>query len=167
MTEIPTLRFPQFINSWEKKTLDEVTAWKSGGTPSMKNGLYWDGDIPWISASSMHVDDLHDSDKKITKLGLKNGSRLAKQNSILLLVRGSMLFNRIPVGVTSRDVAFNQDVKSISAANNINNKYLFYWMKAKEHKMLSMVVGTGIGAGKLETDQLKSLELFPNKLLTR
>ena len=144
---------------WGEKRLGEITGWQSGGTPSKQDVSYWGGDIPWISAVSMYSDFLNDSELKITDKGLASGSRLAKEGSILLLVRGSMLFKRIPVGMALRDVAFNQDVKALTVENGVDCHFLLYWFKAHENRLLSMVVGTGIGAGKLETGELKALEV--------
>lgn len=156
-THVPILRFSEFSEKWKKKHLEEITNWASGGTPSKENSAYWNGSIPWISASSMRGLVYSDSDRKVTEAGLNNGSKLALKGSILLLVRGSMLFNTIPVGITARDVAFNQDVKSITIKGGHLTKYILYWFIASENKLLDMVVGTGIGAGKLELSDLKKL----------
>ncbi|MDD2229430.1 MAG: restriction endonuclease subunit S [Candidatus Cloacimonetes bacterium] len=145
---------------WKEKTLGSFTKWGSGGTPSKANELYWGGNIPWISAISMHTTRFSDSILKITKEGLKSGSRLAPKNSLLLLVRGSMLFKKIPVGITEIDVAFNQDVKSIIPNEKYASpEYLLAWLLGHEHKLLGMVGGTGIGAGKLDSDGLLALVL--------
>ncbi|MDP2570791.1 restriction endonuclease subunit S [Vibrio penaeicida] len=162
---VPELRFPEFGFLWKEDRIGERTVWKSGGTPSKEIGEYWKGTIPWISASSMHVDNLCFSELNITESAAIKGSRIAKENSLLILVRGSMLYNRIPVGIVTKRLAFNQDVKSVYADNSLNYRFLFYWFKYSEHKLLSMVVGTGIGAGKLEIDDLKSLTIsFPDSL---
>ena len=50
---IPVLRFSEFEGEWEEQKLGEITSWASGGTPSKEVEEYWNGDIPWISASSM------------------------------------------------------------------------------------------------------------------
>ncbi|MCG6138176.1 MAG: restriction endonuclease subunit S [Nostoc sp. LLA-1] len=157
---VPQLRFPEFKGDWQSKTLEELAEWSSGGTPSKEKLDYWNGDIPWISASSMYYDILFDSDQKITELGLENGSRLATKGSILILVRGSILYNRIPMGIAGRDLAFNQDVKCLKIHNKRELFFLFYWLKANENFLKSLVSGTGIGAGKLDTSQLKELILF-------
>ncbi|MBO0938209.1 restriction endonuclease subunit S [Fibrella sp. HMF5335] len=158
-TNIPVLRFPEFSGEWVCEKLGNVSSWKSGGTPSKENATYWNGDIPWISASSMRGTKYHNSEIKLTKEGLENGSRLAKKGSFLILVRGSMLFKTIPIGIATRDVAFNQDVKAVEIDESISKKYALYWFLASEHKILSLVVGTGIGAGKLELDDLKNLQI--------
>ena len=103
-----------------------------------------------------------DSDLRITVEGLKNGSRLAPKDSILLLVRGGALHSRIPVGIATHDVAFNQDVKAIQAKqDSISPWYLLFWLMGHEKFLLDSVVEfTGIGAGKLDTKRMQGLELL-------
>lgn len=144
-------------NEWLASSLGELTDWASGGTPPKENPEYWGGDIPWISASSMKSGRLSESDRTLTQKGLEQKSRLARKNDVLLLVRGSELHKRIPVGVATRDVAFNQDVKALRAKNSISSTYLYYWLTAHEPMLLSKVEHTGIGAGKLDTAVLKAL----------
>lgn len=144
---------------WEEKKLGEVMKLGSGGTPSKQEPSYWGNDIPWISASSMQGHLFSESKLRITELGLSKGSKLAKKGTILLLVRGSMLYNKIPVGIAERDVAFNQDVKSIIPKFKTSSEFLLQWFLAKQNLLLSMVVGTGIGAGKLDTHDLKRLQI--------
>ena len=156
----PQLRFPGFEGEWKLKNLEEISSWASGGTPPKDNPLFWDGDIPWISASSMRGIVYSDSELKITNAGLKKGSKLARKGSLLILVRGSMLFNKIPIGIVSKDVSFNQDVKSIVVDSNYStSEFILNWFTAFEPKILNMVTGTGIGAGKLDLPDLKALKI--------
>lgn len=161
---VPKLRFKNagkgIFPSWLEKTLGDETIWSSGGTPSKQEPSYWNGDISWISASTMRGIKYYDSEFKITEDGLANESKLAPKNSLLLLVRGSMLFNKIPVGLAGRDVAFNQHVKCIKVKAAVKPDFLLYWFFASEHKLLNMVSGTSIGAGKLDTIQLQSMRLL-------
>jgi type I restriction enzyme S subunit len=154
-------------SEWTVTTLGAVSTWASGGTPKKDVPSYWDGDIPWISANSMHATRFSDSELRITEAGLKNGSRLALKDSVLLLVRGSALHSRVPVGVATRDVAFNQDVKAIIAKpGEIRPWYLLYWLMGNEKFLLETVVEyTGIGAGKLDTKRMQGLELLLPPLL--
>nr|WP_314900537.1 restriction endonuclease subunit S [uncultured Deefgea sp.] len=149
----------QIPQGWRSMTLGDVTIWSSGGTPKKDVPEYWDGDIPWISANSMYGTRFGVSDLKITEAGLKNGSRLAEKDSVLLLVRGGALHNRIPVGIATRDVAFNQDVKALKARTDlISPWYLLFWLMAQEKFLLESVVEfTGIGAGKLDTKRMQAL----------
>jgi type I restriction enzyme S subunit len=103
---------------------------------------------------------LVDSELKITQEGLDNGSRLAPESSILILVRGSELHHRIPIGFATRELAFNQDIKALRAAEGLLPEYLLYWLLGNEELLKSKVEYTGIGAGKLDTDVLKGLNIL-------
>lgn len=142
---------------WEVMKLENVCSFYSGGTPSKDVATYWNGNIPWISAATMHEQNINSSNLFITKEGLINGSKLANNGDLLLLVRGSMLWNKIPICECLCDVAFNQDVKNIKANESVISKFLLYWFLSQENYLLHQVVGTGIGAGKLETQGLKDI----------
>ncbi len=155
---VPRLRFPEFSGDWEERKLGEVAQFASGGTPSKDIPAYWGGNIPWISASSMYETDLHSSELNITELAVSNGARIAKKGSLLILVRGSMLYNRVPMGIATRDVSFNQDVKSLTLGKEINVKFILYQLLAFEQKI--PVDKTGIGAGKIDTDKLRDISIY-------
>ena len=160
----PKLRFKEFDGDLTESKLVELTSWASGGTPAKDVPEYWGDDIPLISGASMHTNQLYESDVKITKLGLQKGSKLALKDSILILVRGSMLFNKIPMGITLGDVAFNQDVKCIRPKQQLAPLFLFQWLHAKENTIQNKVTATGIGAGKLDTADLQNLKLYKPSL---
>ncbi|EGO8934343.1 restriction endonuclease subunit S [Escherichia coli] len=154
-------------SKWETVRLGDLTKWSSGGTPNKSEDSYWNGTIPWISASSMEGHLYSDSKLKITEDGLINGSRLAPANSILLLVRGSILHQKIQVGLATKAVAFNQDVKCLIVNNDmIDPWYLLLWFKSKEQDLLKIVESTGIGAGKLDTKLLMDypVEIPPKEI---
>jgi len=158
---VPKLRFKEFKDSgeWEEKMLGDVVTFSSGNTPSKDIPEYWGGDIPWISASSMHEIIIEKSDLNITPKALENGASMAKEGEILILVRGSMLFKRIPLSIASRVVAFNQDVKTLRLKKDISNFFLLYQLIASEPALLQKVSATGIGAGKIDTSELQQFQI--------
>lgn len=148
-------------NGWLVKSLVDITKWSSGGTPSKSNADFWNGNIPWISAASMRGLYYSNSGVKITELAVTKGAKMAPSNTLLLLVRGSMLWNKIPVGITTREVSFNQDVKCLQPdLIQTNSEFLLYWFLTNENRLMNMVTGTGIGAGKLDTADLQNLDVF-------
>lgn len=148
------------MNNSKKYKLGELTTWKSGGTPSKDKKHFWNGDIPWISAKNLTSSRISTSDTFITKEGLENGSRLANKDSILLLVRGSGLYNGLPVGIVESPVAFNQDVKAIEAdRTKLDPWFLLYWLIGHKELLNQKLESTGIGAGKFDTDILKGLDV--------
>jgi len=108
----------------------------------------------------MHKPYIIDSEQYLSEEGLVHGSKLLKQGNLLLLVRGSMLWKRIPVCYNRVDVAFNQDVKGIIPNNVTNSLFLLYWFLSQENRIKYMVTGTGIGAGKLDMEDLLSMKIL-------
>jgi type I restriction enzyme S subunit len=164
--KVPRYRFKEFEEDgeWVEKTLGEIVNFLSGGTPSKEINEYWNGHIPWISASSMHDPIVVTSELKITDFAVKNGANIVKKGGLLILVRGSMLFKRIPICITATDVSFNQDVKSLELKKEIFNLFLLFLLVSKEAELLGLVSATGIGAGKIDTSDLKSLIIqIPSK----
>ena len=82
---IPELRFPEFVGEWEEMNLESAVTFSSGGTPSKNIEEYWNGDIPWISASSMHNSFVEKSESNITSLAVENGASIAKKVACLFL----------------------------------------------------------------------------------
>ncbi|MDY7052080.1 restriction endonuclease subunit S [Limnospira fusiformis] len=149
------------MREWKKVTLGYVTNWRSGGTPRKSIAEYWNGDIPWISANSMIGNRFYTSDLKISQIGLDNGSQIAPKNSILLLVRGSMLHKTIPFGMVMHDIAFNQDVKAVIPNERVYPWFLYAWFHVHKLFLLNNIVElTGHGAGKLDTERLQNIPFF-------
>lgn len=146
-------------SEWKVVCLGDITKWSSGGTPSKNNSLYWKGTIPWISAKNMPDGWVDDAEPKITELGLNNGSRLAPPKSILILVRGSGLYNRRYICITRKAVAFNQDVKCIEPNDEVLPEFLYYWLHGNDKSLVSLLETTGIGAGKFDTKRLQQLRV--------
>ena len=93
MTEkmnVPKLRFIEYKNTHlDSAKLGQLIQMKSGNTPSKSNPDFWEGTIPWISASSMKGNVFSESDNQITTLAIENGgAKIAPKGSLLLLVRG-------------------------------------------------------------------------------
>ena len=146
-------------SNWGTRPLGELVKFSSGGTPSKKNPKYWNGTIPWISAKTMKDERISTSDLMITEDGLASGSKLAPIGSLLLLTRGSGLFNGIPLCIVEQPVAFNQDVKCIESYTDVSNQFIFYWLKSQEQYLKAKLEVTGIGAGKFDTKFLQELNV--------
>lgn len=151
-------------SKWAIRPLGELVQFSSGGTPSKKRADYWKGNIPWISAKTLKSERITTSDLFISEAGLNAGSKIAPCGSILLLTRGSGLFNGIPVGLVEQEVAFNQDIKCLDSCSEVENKFIFYWIISQKKYLMAKVGVTGIGAGKFDLDFLQKLEIpIPSK----
>ena len=142
---------------WKEFRLGDLTTWSSGTTPSKQNPFFWGGKIPWISGTVMRSKNLSESELYLTEKGLENKGKLCKKDSVLLLVRGD-LFKRIPIGIATKSLSFNQDIKAInSISNNLLQHYLYYLLEGNKKRLSNIVEFTGLGAGKLDTQLLQNL----------
>ncbi|MEX2536299.1 MAG: restriction endonuclease subunit S [Trueperaceae bacterium] len=144
---------------WLTTTLGDVTNWMSGGTPSKSNPDFWGGTIPWLSAKSIKSFYLHDSEDRVTEAAIAGGVRLAVPGDILMLVRGMTLHNDVPMGIATRPMTFNQDVKGIRGANGADTRFTAYWLLAHKAQLLAAVDQASHGTGRLQTDVLHAMEL--------
>ncbi len=146
-------------SEWRVTTLGECARWYSGGTPDTSNPAYWNGDIPWITASSLHNFYVQDSERKVTAAGLENGTRLMPEGSILFVVRGMSLKTEFRVGIAKRPVAFGQDCKAIIAKPGMDPLFLAYAILGKRGEILGLVDEASHGTGRLQTEALMRVEV--------
>jgi type I restriction enzyme S subunit len=143
------------MEEWNTTTLGECAAWLSGGTPFKGNDAFWSGTIPWVSAKDMKSFRLHDAEDHISPLAVGSGGKLVPAGTILLLVRGMTLHNDVPICMVMREMAFNQDIKALRPARNVDGEFLAYWLLAHKPDLLASVDSAGHGTGRLVTDTLK------------
>ena len=143
---------------WVATSLGECVSFRSGGTPSKRNPDYWDGDIPWISAKDLKSHRITDAQDHLTDAGAAS-AKMAEPDNILLLVRGMTLLKDVPVGLVTRSMAFNQDIKALVSSLNVDPLFLSYLLVGKRLAMMGLVNTANHGTGRLDTDLLKSLPL--------
>ncbi|MGH9768928.1 MAG: restriction endonuclease subunit S [Blastocatellia bacterium] len=147
------------MKGWKTAPLGELVKFASGGTPSREVARFWNGDTPWLSAKDLKKFRLSDSIEKVTQEGANHGTRLIGPGTVLILVRGMTLLKDVPVGVTERDVAFNQDLKALIPNGKVDGYYLGFYLTANKTRLLSLVDQTGHGAGRLPSDLLQSFKI--------
>lgn len=135
----------------------------SGGTPSTGEPSYWNGEIPWISASSLTNFFVDDSDRRITQLGAANGTRIVDVGTTLCVVRGMSLKSEFRIGIATRSVAFGQDCKAFIARPDIGQHIFAYALRSRRTDILNLVDEAGHGTGRLDSGLLGGVELdLPN-----
>lgn len=144
---------------WRETALSDTAKWMSGGTPTTSEPSYWDGDIPWISASSLKSPWLDDSERKVTQLGADNGTRLVPAGTIIFVVRGMSLTSEFRVGLTQREVAFGQDCKALVPYPGIDPVVLLLALRSRTQEILGLVDTAGHGTGRLGTDRIEKLRV--------
>lgn len=152
--------YQSLLSKFPTRSLGKCGKVIGGGTPSKQRADYWNGDIPWVSAKDMKTFFLTNSGLKITKRGLSESSaKLIPENSVLFVVRGSILYRYVPIAVNLMPCAINQDLKAILPAKGINATYLVHMLWAANDILLGMVEEAGNTAGKLPTPSWSELDI--------
>lgn len=135
--------------------LGQLAAFRSGGTPPKDAEELWIGDYPWASTKDLRVPVLHETEDHITPDAANRFSRIAPKNSILVSTRGMSLAKRLPMSLTARDMAFNQDLKCLEPREAVLPAFLHLSLLASERDLLSLVVDSSHGTKRLATPDLK------------
>jgi hypothetical protein len=112
----------------------------SGGTPSKSNASYWVGGIPWVSPKDMGNEKISDAEDHISQDAINSSAtKLVPAGSILVVVRSGILVRRLPVALTTRPVAFNQDIKAVVVdETRFLPEFIFWILRASEQRVLSL-----------------------------
>ena len=156
---------PGMVGEWVESTLGEVADFLSGGTPAKSCAEYWGGSIPWVSAKDMKRFRIEDTEDHVSEVGVDSGTRLVPEGTVLLLARGMTLINDVPICVAQRPVTFNQDVKALRAKPCVTPEFLPYLLLGNKQRLLSLVDLAGHGTGRLNSDELKGLDIVLPALL--
>jgi type I restriction enzyme S subunit len=97
----------------------------------------------------------------VTPRGVEAGSRTVPEGSVFLVVRGMILAHTFPVCVAGRTMAFNQDVKALIPAPDVNGRFLGHWFVGHAHDMLGLVTESTHGTKRID---LRDLTGFPTRL---
>ena len=112
-----------------------------GGTPSKEVDDFWGGSIPWATVKDLKHDILENTVDRISQLGLDNSSsKLVRSGSILIATR--MAVGRVVMAGV--DVAINQDLKAITCDDNIDTKFLYYFLQSQNNYFNRMSSGATV-----------------------
>ncbi|MDE0173724.1 MAG: restriction endonuclease subunit S [Defluviicoccus sp.] len=152
-----------------KQMLAECANFISGATPSKKNEAYWDGEIPWISAKDMKVDLISDSEDHVSDVAFAETSLKAVPTSTpIIVVRGMILAHTVPIALTARTVAINQDMKAIDFDSAIDPVFGFWCLKVLQQRILDDVDTAAHGTKRIEMSRLGAIPMhIPSEDLQR
>ena len=122
------------------KKISELTNVVTGGTPSTSVSEYWDnGNIAWLQSGCCQNCIVNESKTFITQKGYDNSStKMMPKNTILIALTGATAGK---VGYLNFEACGNQSITGILPSENLNPKYLFYFLQSYRYKILSDCVG--------------------------
>ena len=142
---------------WEIQRIEELCeAIFGGGTPSKSNAEYYDGDIPWVTSKDMKSILISDSIDHINdKAVLNSSAKYIPKQSLLMVIRSGILKHTLPIGINTRVVTINQDMKAFIPNANINVWVMFYTFKMHEKSLLNNV--RAVTADNIEFSIIRNL----------
>ena len=141
---------------WDPMPFGSCGQWFSGGTPSKAIRRFWGGGVPWVCPKDMKQFELHQSIDTITGNAVAAGARLMPTGTVFIVIRGMILVHTFPVGVSTTEVAFNQDVKAIVPKQGLMGRYLAYWLSSHFHQFLKLATTATHGTKRFDMDELQA-----------
>lgn len=157
---IPEVRFREFAgdnaDAWELRKLGEITNSFSGGTPSVGNTSYYNGDIPFIRSGEINSNR---TALFLTESGLENSSaKLVSVGDILYALYGATSGE---VSISKINGAINQAILDIKPYDGYSSHFIMQWLKLQKQKIVDKYLQGG--QGNLSGSIIKKLVLsVPN-----
>ncbi len=109
-----------------------------------------------MSPKDMKVTTIGDAQDHLTELAVRSGAAaLVPPGAVLFVVRGMILAHTFPVAITSREVAFNQDMRSIVPHEGVLGPYLVRVLQHEAMHILHTVKESTHGTRRLESEVLR------------
>jgi len=143
------------IKNWKIAKLGDVCKTTSGGTPNRGNKSYYQGSIPWVKSGELAKGIIYDTEEKISEEALKKSSaKIFPKGTLLIALYGATIGKLAFLGI---DAASNQAVCGIYENDDIDSKYLYYFLFYNKPNL----VNQGIGGAQPNISQgiLKNLEI--------
>lgn len=116
---------------WEVKLIKELGKVQTGNTPSRQNANYYNSQfIEWIKTDNIVADKnvITQATEYLSREGSLKG-RIVKSGSILVACIAGSLDSIGRAAITDRDVAFNQQINSITPNELVNLHFLYYVLR--------------------------------------
>lgn len=161
LAEIKEEEIPfEIPKSWAWCRLGEIGRITGGGTPSMANDEYWNGDIPWVSPKDMWTEFVLDTEMKVTMKGVKESStNLIPVGSLLIVGRSGILKRKLPVAINQVECTVNQDMKVIIPYIPSMNRFLQFMFWGLEEIILKDYVKFGMTVHSLKYEEFSQMPI--------
>jgi type I restriction enzyme, S subunit len=141
------------FSEWEVKIIGEVCDIVGGGTPETNVSEYWQGKIQWFTPTEIKSDYVSKSIRTITEIGFKKSSaKLLPKGTILLTTRATIG----EAAVALEECSTNQGFQSLIVKDNMNNIYVFNWIKQNKFELTKRANGSTFPEiSKTELEQIE------------
>ncbi|MEM9419071.1 MAG: restriction endonuclease subunit S [Planctomycetota bacterium] len=145
------------LRRWKTVALAEACEVVNGGTPKTREPENWDGPHQWVTPAEMGnriTPVISETARTLSDIGLESCSaKLIPADSVIMSSRapiGHLVLNAVPM-------AFNQGCKGIIPGEEVEQKYLYYFLYANVEMLNGL--GTGATFKELSATKLKAVSI--------
>jgi type I restriction enzyme S subunit len=145
---------------WPIRHLGELVELGSGATPSKENTTFWTGTTPWVSPKDMKAEEITDAEDHVSTAAFeKTNLQLIPKDTVLIVVRGMILANTVPIRICRLAVAINQDMKALLPKQQVQPEFLRWSLQSQHAHLLNRVSTAGHGTKKLDSERLREVTI--------
>ena len=116
--------------NWCWTRMENIARWGSGGTPSRKIPLYYQGTIPWIKTGELNDDYIFETEEHLSEDAVIHSSaKLFPINTVIIAMYGATIGK---VGILGVEATTNQACACGVASLAVYFKYLFYYARSEK-----------------------------------
>ena len=124
---------------WEWRRLGDICKTTSGGTPKRNVAGYYGGTIPWLKSGELDDGLILRTEETITEKGLnESNAKIFPKGTLLIALYGATVGK---LGILGIDAATNQAICAIFPSHNVENTFLFWFLRAIRQKLLKSSFG--------------------------
>ena len=146
---------------WCLLPLHKIGFMSGGMTPSKNRSGFWEGDVNWFSPKDLKVDELVDSELKVTSAAIKETRlQIYPPGSLFMVARSGILKRTFPVSINRVSAACNQDLKVLAPFISDMERYLQIMFRGLCDFIISKLVKTGTTVQSLKYSEFE-VQSFP------
>lgn len=112
----------------------------SGGTPSSREALYYNGSIPWLNTKEINFNHIFSTQKTITEAGFANSAtKWVPKHSVIVAMYGATAAR---VAYSEIDLTTNQACCNlIIDTSKVESLYVYYYLSNVYHELHNLATG--------------------------
>jgi len=130
-------------SQWEMWKLNHAYEYIGSGTtpPSNSDELYG-GNIPWVTTGELREKEIVSTSKNVSEETIRKFPTLRKypQGSVAIAMYGATIGR---LGILGVEATTNQACCVMTESNEVENKYLYYWLQAFRQDIINLASGGG------------------------
>lgn len=147
--------------AWRQVPLGSLGKWSGGMTPSMARDDYWSpAEVPWLSSGDLKTAQLSESAKYVSKAAVRDGTTtVVPAKSVVVVMRSGILRKYLPVGITLKPMAINQDLKAIQPNTEVTAEFMLHALTYWGERILATCLKAGTTVESIELRWLKTFTI--------